>query len=139
MSSQVVKASARYSALAEKWDIVLYLLDFHEIKESPMKIQKPVVERRVSIQEAQSESAKARSWKDLHGWRRMPCPEAFFKYFNKWWALDKCALHGFDTNWLSLLTVKVISDLKIVKYNKRPIKHLYSDMDREVSHLPAEV
>ena len=38
---------ARYSALAEERDIVVYFLDFQEIKESPSMVQKPVVERLV--------------------------------------------------------------------------------------------
>jgi len=59
--SQHVVARARYSASEDDLEMVLCFLVFHDIKESPRKMQKPVVERRVVIQEAQSESLKALS------------------------------------------------------------------------------
>jgi len=44
---------------AEEWETVCCFFDFHEIKESPKKTQKPVIKRRVSGHPAQSESQKA--------------------------------------------------------------------------------
>jgi len=54
-------AKARYSASEDDLETVLCFLVFQDIKESPRKMQKPVVEWRVVIQEAQSESLKALS------------------------------------------------------------------------------
>ena len=50
------EANAWYSASAEDLLKVFWLLAFHETKELPKKMQNPVVERRVSIQEPQSAS-----------------------------------------------------------------------------------
>lgn len=57
----LVPGRARYSASAEERDVVDCFFDFQETKESPRKIQKPVTERLVSGQEAQSASQKALS------------------------------------------------------------------------------
>lgn len=51
----VVDPRARYSASVELREMVVCFFDFHDIKASPKKIQKPVTERRVSKQPAQSE------------------------------------------------------------------------------------
>ena len=48
-----------YSTSAEDLKTILCFFDFQEIKESPMETQNPVMERFVSGQVAQSESAKA--------------------------------------------------------------------------------
>ena len=48
-----------YSASAEDLETMDCLLDFHEIRESPKKIQYPVVDHLVSIQDAQSTSMYA--------------------------------------------------------------------------------
>ena len=63
-SSLVTAAIARYSASVEDFETMVCFLDFHEIKESPKKTQKPVTERLVSIHPAQSESLKALSCMD---------------------------------------------------------------------------
>ena len=57
--SQVALAIALYSASAEERETIGCFLDFHEIKESPRKMQKPVTDLRESGHRAQSESAKA--------------------------------------------------------------------------------
>lgn len=57
--SLVVLAKARYSASAEDREVVDCFFDFQETNESPRKTQKPVTERLVSGQEAQSASQKA--------------------------------------------------------------------------------
>jgi len=59
--SQHVVARARYLTSKDDLEIVLCFLVFHDIKESPRKMQKLVVEWRVVIQEAQFESLKALS------------------------------------------------------------------------------
>jgi hypothetical protein len=50
---------ALYSASADDLEIVLCFLDFHEIKESLIKTQYPVIGLLVSGHAAQSESVKA--------------------------------------------------------------------------------
>ena len=64
MTSLPVAARARYSASAELREMVGCFLVFHETKQSPMKIQKPVVDLRDMGQEAQSESEKPRRLRD---------------------------------------------------------------------------
>jgi hypothetical protein len=54
-----VEAIALYYASAEDLETVCCFLDFQEIRESPMKIQKPVTDFRVSTQLAQSEYENA--------------------------------------------------------------------------------
>lgn len=50
---------ALYSNSTENCDTVCCFLDFHEIKDSPRKTQKPVTDLLESGQEAQSAFAKA--------------------------------------------------------------------------------
>lgn len=57
--SDALAAMARYSASEEDRDTVLCFLDFHEIGELPKRTTYPVIECRVSGQEAQSESENA--------------------------------------------------------------------------------
>ena len=59
MTSQTATAIARYSDSAEDLEIVCYLLDFQEIKDSPRKTQNPVTDFLVSRQATQSTSVKA--------------------------------------------------------------------------------
>jgi len=61
MSSAVVEAKARYSASAVDQDTVACFLAPQDIKFVPRKIANPVVERRSSLQPAQSASQKPRS------------------------------------------------------------------------------
>ena len=63
MISQQATAMARYSTLAEDWEMVRYFLDFQETKESPRNKQKPVTDFLVSGQATQSASQKALSLK----------------------------------------------------------------------------
>lgn len=58
-NSHPVDAIDLYLDSAEDPDIVCCFLDFQEIKEDPRKTQKPVMERLVSKQPAQSASQKA--------------------------------------------------------------------------------
>jgi len=58
-NSHEVEAKAWYYASTDDLEIVLCFLVFHEINDSPKKMQKPVVERRVMEHGAQSESLKA--------------------------------------------------------------------------------
>lgn len=57
--SQTVATTTQYSSLANDLDMVACLLDFQEIMESPMKMQKPVLDFLVSTQEPQSAPEKA--------------------------------------------------------------------------------
>lgn len=54
--TQVVDAIARYTVSAEDLEMVFCFLVFQDNKESPNLTQKPVRERRVIGQDAQSES-----------------------------------------------------------------------------------
>jgi len=49
-------------------------LDFQLIKEEPRKTQKPVVDRLVYGQLAQSESQKPLSWRSEFAGKKSPCP-----------------------------------------------------------------
>lgn len=62
-SSLAVAAKARYSTSAEDREIVVCFLAFQDIDESPRKMQKPVVDFRVSGQDPQSASENALSCK----------------------------------------------------------------------------
>jgi hypothetical protein len=59
-----VEAIARYSPSAEDLETVDCFLDVQDIKELSRKTQKPVMDRLVSTQQAQSESQKAFSWRE---------------------------------------------------------------------------
>lgn len=48
------------------------LLDFQEMREEPRKIQKPIMERRVAGQVAQSESLKAFNWREESAGKNKP-------------------------------------------------------------------
>lgn len=58
MSSAIVAAKAQYLALAEDQDTFDYFLVFQEIKELSRKMQKLVLDQRVSIQDTQSQLQK---------------------------------------------------------------------------------
>lgn len=66
-------ASALYSVSLYDLEMVLYFLERHEIRESPRKMHKLIVNLQVSTQVAQSEPEKVVSWcgfeisKDSHG------------------------------------------------------------------------
>ena len=62
INSLVVEANARYSASAEDLKIVVCFLAFHETKELPMTMQKPVTDFLVSKQDLQSASEMAFTW-----------------------------------------------------------------------------
>lgn len=53
---------ARYSASADDLEMVVCFLAFHETKESPKKIQDPMVERRESGQTPWLESENVLRW-----------------------------------------------------------------------------
>lgn len=63
-SSQTVKARARYSDSKDDRETVGCFLDFHEIGESPRKIQNLVIDFFVSMREVQSTSLNALSWRE---------------------------------------------------------------------------
>ena len=63
---------ALYSASTEDLETIDCFLDFHEIKESPKKMQKPMVDLRVSIQDAQSASVYALKCKSNLDDKRIP-------------------------------------------------------------------
>ena len=50
---------AQYLASADDFKTFVYFLDFHELRESPRKIQYPVTDLLVILQPAQSESQYA--------------------------------------------------------------------------------
>jgi hypothetical protein len=78
--SHAVEAMDQYSASAENRDIVCCFLDFKEIRDSPKKTQKPVMERRVSGHPAQSESQKAFKWKVEEAEKKRPWPGDPLRY-----------------------------------------------------------
>lgn len=69
-----------YSASADDLDTVCRFLDFQEIREFPMKTQKPLIDFLVSEQDAQSESAKPFSSVDEDDEKKMPCPTVLLTY-----------------------------------------------------------
>lgn len=60
--SHTTTAIELYSASANDLETIFCFLDFHETKESPKKIQKPIINLLVSGPDAQSTSAKALKW-----------------------------------------------------------------------------
>lgn len=58
-TSQHIVASALYSVSDEDLDTIFCFFVFHEINESPRKMQFPMVEWRVKTHETQSESKNA--------------------------------------------------------------------------------
>ncbi|GJV19607.1 alcohol dehydrogenase 1 [Tanacetum coccineum] len=76
VTSQQVKAIALYSASADDLDTTACFLDFHEIVESPRRMQYPVVDLLVMGQLAQSESQYAFSSTAELLAKRIPCPES---------------------------------------------------------------
>lgn len=85
-TSQVISAVTfrieRYSASAEESEIEACFFDFREIGEHPMVMKKPLMEQRVSLQDPQSASQKARSSKEGSEDRRIPCHGSHLRYFN---------------------------------------------------------
>lgn len=63
-----------YSASAKERDTVGCFFDLKEIKESPMKLQKPLIDNRVWGQATQSTSEKIFSWRAEILGKKMPCP-----------------------------------------------------------------
>lgn len=59
MISQIATAMDLYLDSPKECETVCCFLDFHEIRDSPRKIQNPVIDLLVSGQEAQFASAKA--------------------------------------------------------------------------------
>ena len=84
--SQAVEAIALYSALAEERDIVACFLDFHETKESPRKMQNPVIDLLESKHLPQSTSQNALNLKLDLADKKIPWPRFCFKYFKRWHA-----------------------------------------------------
>jgi hypothetical protein len=71
-----------YSASADDLETVCYFLDFHDIKESPKKIQKPVTDLLESGQLAQSESQKDFNCKDEFVGKKMSYAGEDLIYFS---------------------------------------------------------
>ncbi|KAJ0458049.1 hypothetical protein HanIR_Chr15g0780691 [Helianthus annuus] len=71
-----------YFASAEDRETTLCFLLFHETNEPPRKMQKPVIDLRLSTHLAQSESANAVKWKVLPFVNRIPVPGAPLRYLN---------------------------------------------------------
>jgi hypothetical protein len=107
MSSQQVKAMAQYFASTEDLEIVCCFLDFQEINEPPMKMQKPVMDLQVSTHPAQSESKSAG--------KNRPCVGEFLTYLKTFVAACKCDCLGLNINWLRICTKYVISGLVMVR------------------------
>lgn len=76
----MVAAMARYSASAVDLDIVDCFLAFHEIKESPKRMQKPVMDFLVSGHAPQSASEKAFKCNGDDEEKNRPWPGLFFRY-----------------------------------------------------------
>lgn len=113
--------------------MVDYFLAFHETKDSPKKIQKPVVDFLESWQAPQSASEKAFrcSWEEEE--KNMPWPGLFLRYLKRWWTACRWGVRGWAINWLSLWTAKAISGRDNVRYNSRPISLQYCDMSVRTS------
>ncbi|KAJ0601780.1 hypothetical protein HanIR_Chr03g0132591 [Helianthus annuus] len=71
-----------YSASVEDRETTLCFLLFHETNDPPRKMQKPVIDLRLSTHLAQSESANEVNWKVLLFVNRIPVPGAPFRYLN---------------------------------------------------------
>ena len=69
----MVTANARYSASAEERDIVDCFLAFQDTRESPRKIQKPVMDFLELGRDAQSASEKAFNWREEVDEKNKPC------------------------------------------------------------------
>nr|GMC66577.1 CTTNBP2 N-terminal-like protein [Ipomoea batatas] len=65
-TSQTVAARARYSASEDERDTVICFFDLHDMRDDPRKMQKPVIDLRVSLQAAQSESENTLSSMHRH-------------------------------------------------------------------------
>ena len=66
------EAKARYSASVDERDTTFCFLDFQQMREDPRMMQKPVTDLLVSGHLAQSESAKADSFKSQEEEKRIP-------------------------------------------------------------------
>ena len=82
--SYVVTAMALYFASAEDLETIDCFLDFHEIRESPKKMQKLVANLLVSIEDAQFASVYAFKWKSDLDDKRIPWPRLPFALNVKW-------------------------------------------------------
>ena len=114
-NSHVVIASVLYSASYELLDIVCCFFYFHEIRDSPKKIEKLVTDFLVFGQVAQLESLYPWSCMEMLWLKKMPehgFPLRYLKMRNSacWWALV-----GEERNSLRLLTLKTISGLVFVR------------------------
>ena len=111
-NSLVVAAMARYSALAEDLEIVVYFLAFQETKESPRKIQKHLTNFWVSSQDPQSASKNALRWREEVDEKIKPWPGLRLRYLSRWCTAWRWGVWGWATNWLSLWIANVISGLE---------------------------
>ena len=80
MISQTATAIDLYSDSAEDRETVCCFFDFHEIKDSPRKTQKPVTDLLVSGHEAQFASAKAFKCNSNLLEKNKPFPGELFRY-----------------------------------------------------------
>lgn len=94
----------RYSASAEEREIEACFFDFHEIGEPPRVMKKLLIDLRVSLQDSQSTSQKAKSAKEGSDDKRIPSPGYNYKYFNTQSAAEKWERQGLCMNWLSFNT-----------------------------------
>ena len=78
-------AIALYSTSADERDTTVYFFDLHNIKDSPKKMQKPVMDLLVSGHPAQSESQKPFNCKSVADGKNSPCPSVPFKYWKTLW------------------------------------------------------
>lgn len=72
--------------------------DFHEIGDPPSVIKKPLTDRRVSLQDAQSASQNAKREKEGSEVNRMPCPGSNCRYLNTRRAAEKLEQQGLYMN-----------------------------------------
>ena len=71
----------RYSASVDERETIGCFLDFQDMREVPRNTQKPKIKRRVSGQEAQSESAKALSYTLEFDEKKSPWPRVRLMYY----------------------------------------------------------
>ena len=108
MTSLVTLAMALYSASVDDCAIVFHFFDFQETRASPRNTQKPEVDFLVSMQFPQSTLENAIKHKLEEDGKNRPCSGAILRYHNKWCTASKWLVHGAETNWLNLFTVKAI-------------------------------
>ena len=97
-TSHVAAAIALYSAFVKDLEMVDCFLDFQETKDSPIKMQYPIIDLLVSGHEAQSESVMPFTCNSDAIEKNTPFLGSFFKYCKTLYAASRCGFLCFDIN-----------------------------------------